>query len=196
MKGLLIRISRVKKRYIHIAGIVIFFVAVSLLIAQIPTESLISLIGSENAWFLMFVLGAIGGLSTFVTIPYHVVLMSLASAGINPVMLGIATALGVMVGDSTMFLLSKQVQSKLTEKQQKKIEGWSLYIKRHPRLLTPALVTYGTISPFSNDFIVAGLSLMNFKYRQIIIPLTVGNIIYNIGIAYMGLYFYQSLFGG
>jgi len=180
MKKTIVGYYRFYKRYIQIVGVLIAFVGLSFAIAQIPTDTLVDYIGSENAWLLMFVLGAIGGISTFVTVPYQVVLMSFASAGINPIVLGIATALGVMVGDSTMFLLSKQVQGKLSQAQQERLDSWSEYFAKHPRLVAPSLVLYGTFSPLSNDFVVAGLSLMNFNYLRIVVPLTIGNIFYNI----------------
>jgi len=195
MKNTLLNYYRLYKRYIQIVGVLAVFVGLSFAIAQIPTDTLIDYIGSENAWLLMFILGAIGGISTFVTVPYQVVLMSFASAGISPVVLGIATALGVMIGDSTMFVLSKQVQGKLSDNQQKRLDSWSEYFAKHPRLVAPCLVAYGTFSPLSNDFVVAGLSLMNFNYLRIVIPLTIGNIFYNIAIAYLGVNFYQTLFG-
>ena len=176
MKKTIVGYYRFYKRYIQIVGVLIAFVGLSFAIAQIPTDTLVDYIGSENAWLLMFVLGAIGGISTFVTVPYQVVLMSFASAGINPIVLGIATALGVMVGDSTMFLLSKQVQGKLSQAQQERLDSWSEYFAKHPRLVAPSLVLYGTFSPLSNDFVVAGLSLMNFNYLRIVVPLTIGNI--------------------
>ena len=195
MKKTIVGYYRFYKRYIQIVGVLIAFVGLSFAIAQIPTDTLVDYIGSENAWLLMFVLGAIGGISTFVTVPYQVVLMSFASAGINPIVLGIATALGVMVGDSTMFLLSKQVQGKLSQAQQERLDSWSEYFAKHPRLVAPSLVLYGTFSPLSNDFVVAGLSLMNFNYLRIVVPLTIGNIFYNIAIAYVGIGFYQTFFG-
>ncbi len=187
---------RRNKKITRILGAIAIFIFISFTVAQIPTNTLVDWIGSDNAWLLMFVLGAIGGLSTFVTIPYHVVLMSLASAGINPILLGTATALGVMLGDSAMFLLSKQIKKGLSEKHTKRIDSLAHVVKKHPRLLTPGLVAYGMFSPFSNDFIVAGLTLMNFKYLRIIVPLAMGNIVYNIALAYFGLYMYQTIFGG
>lgn len=181
----------ISRQQLKVIILVIVFVAVSVSLALVPAETIINLVGSSNALLLMFVFGAIGGLTTFSGIPYHLVLMSLAAGGLNPISLGIVTALGVMVGDSTMFLLSKKVEHVLPPSLQHYLGKLATWLKKWPVLLTPGLVLYGSLSPFSNDFIVASLSLLKYSYRRIIIPLAVGNIIFNIGLAYIGIYGYD-----
>lgn len=169
------------------------FITFSITLASVSSQTLIEYVGSENAYILMFVLGGVGGLTTFTGIPYHFVLMSFAAGGINPIFLGLFTALGVMIGDSTMYLIGKSVKGSLSPTILNAVNRLALYLKLHPRFLTPFLVLYGMLSPFSNDFIVASLSIVGQKYFRTIIPLTVGNIFYNIAIAYLGLYAYESI---
>lgn len=169
------------------------FIIVSTTISSIPSATLINYVGSDNAFTLMFVLGLVGGLATFTGIPYQFVLMSFAAGGINPIGLGLSTAFGVMLGDSTMFYISKKVKSHLSNKTLDKIDSWALSLNKHPYLITPSLIAYGAISPFSNDFIVASLSIMGYSFKRIIIPLAIGNIIFNISIAYAGLYAYDAI---
>jgi uncharacterized membrane protein YdjX (TVP38/TMEM64 family) len=173
--------------------ILVLFVTTSILLATIPSESLIEFVGSDNAFTLMFVLGGIGGLTTFTGLPYHLVLMSLASGGINPVLLGIATALGVVIGDSTMFLIGKKIKTSLSKKMHKRINSLAFFLEKYPHMVTPFLVTYGAVSPISNDFVVATLSIIGHKYWRTILPLTIGNMFYNIAIAFMGVYAYDMV---
>ncbi len=175
--------------------LVTIFVTVSVLVSQIPADTIVDLIGEHNAVGLMFVLGLIGGFTTFSGIPYHFVLMSLAAGGITPWLLGIVTALGVMIGDSVMFGVSKQAGKLVSGRVATWLTNVATALGARPRLLTPALVLYGTVSPFSNDFIVASLSIMGYRYRQIIIPLTIGNMLYNIALAYLGYYYYDVIIG-
>jgi membrane protein YqaA with SNARE-associated domain len=171
------------------------FISIGLVFATISTDTIIAYVGIERAPLLMFLLGMIGGLSTFTGIPYHLVLMGLAAGGATPWLLGIATASGVMVGDSTTYLFSRQAKKGVSGRVKRWLDSVAHVLARHPRLLTPGLILYGTISPFSNDFIVASLTLMGFSYRRIIIPLTIGNMLYNIALAYLGFYFYDSWVG-
>ena len=121
--------------------------------------------------------------------------MSLAVGGLDPVALGVCTAVGVMLGDSTMFLIGKQVKDSLPPRVVATIDHFAEYLLKHPRFVTPALVAYGTVSPFSNDFVVASLSMGGYGYWRTILPLTVGNIFYNIALAYLGLYAYDTIIG-
>jgi hypothetical protein len=183
------------RRYLVPALVLTVFIGCGLLFASIPTDTIIAYVGIDRAPLLMFILGMIGGLSTFTGIPYHLVLMGLAAGGATPWLLGIATASGVMVGDSTTYLFSRQAKQAVTGRVERWLADVAVVLARHPRLLTPALMLYGTMSPFSNDFIVASLTLMGFSYRRIIIPLTIGNMVYNITLAYLGYYFYDSWVG-
>lgn len=169
------------------------FVLVSIAIASIGSEQLIAYVGSENAYLLMFMLGTIGGLTTFTGMPYHMVLISFAAGGLNPIFLGLSTALGVMLGDSTMFFLSKKVAPALPEHVLHITERIGAFFSAHPQLLAPALFLYGAFTPFSNDWVVGSLSVSGYSFRRIMIPLTLGNIVFNIGIAYAGIYAYDAI---
>jgi membrane protein YqaA with SNARE-associated domain len=141
----------------------------------------------------MFALGIIGGLSTFTGVPYHLVLMGLSAGGATPWLLGLATASGVMLGDSVTYLLSRQAKTAVRGRVAQWLQAVADVLLAHPRLVTPGLVVYGMISPFSNDFIVASLTLMGYSYRRIIIPLTIGNVCYNIMLAYLGYFYYDAI---
>ena len=177
------------------AVVVGVYLTISLSLASLPAETLIDTVGSDNAYLLMFVLGMVGGFTTFTGIPYHLVLMSLAAGGLDPVWLGIATALGVMTGDSTMFVIGSRVKDSLPPRWQATIDRLSGLLLRHPRIIAPALVVYGTFSPFSNDFVVGSLSVAGYAYWRTILPLTLGNTLYNIGLAYLGFYAYEAILG-
>jgi membrane protein YqaA with SNARE-associated domain len=171
------------------------FIGLSISVAVTPTDTILNLIGSENVYVLMFFLGLIGGIATFVGIPYHLVLMSLAAAGIAPLPLGIATALGVMSGDSLMYLFGRHAQAVLPARFGAGLTALATYLTSHSRLTTPLLFLYGACSPFSNDFIVTSLSMSGYPYWRTIIPLGIGNVIFNVSVAYLGAIGYHAWLG-
>ncbi|MEN8896771.1 MAG: VTT domain-containing protein [Yoonia sp.] len=181
------------KKIASAVAVVSVYLAISIALASFPTDDLIDVVGANNAYFLMFALGMIGGFTTFTGIPYHLVLMSLAAGGLNPVALGISTAMGVMIGDSTMYLIGSKVKSSLPPRIGATIEHFSERMARHPRLVTPALVTYGAVSPFSNDFVVASLSMIGYSFWRTIVPLALDNTLYNIALSYLGIYAYDAI---
>lgn len=187
-------VSNGRRKAIFKAAVMIaVYLAISFALASFPAEDLIDMVGSDNAYIMMFALGMIGGFTTFTGIPYHFVLMSLAAGGLSPIWLGICTAIGVMLGDSTMFVIGKQLKDSLSPRIRATIDRFSTWLLSHPRMVTPALVAYGTVSPFSNDFVVASLSMGGYGYWRTIVPLTIGNIFYNIALAYLGLYAYDTI---
>lgn len=169
------------------------FIGLSVTVATTPTDTILNLIGSDNAYVLMFCLGLIGGVATFVGIPYHLVLMSLAAAGIPPIPLGVVTALGVMSGDSLMYLFGRHAHTVLPTRLHAGLSAFAAFLTAHPRAITPLLFTYGACSPFSNDFLVASLSIAGYSYWRTIIPLALGNIVFNVAIACIGTYAYTTL---
>ncbi|MGH1577800.1 VTT domain-containing protein [Planktotalea sp.] len=185
--------SRRRSLILKASLFVAVYLAISLSLASFPVDSLIDRLGSNNAYLLMFFLGVLGGFTTFTGVPYHLILMSLAAGGLNPIALGACTAIGVMLGDSTMFLIGSRLKDTLSPRMRATVEHLSSYLSRHPRLISPTLVAYGMVSPFSNDFIVASLSMMGYTYWRTIIPLTFGNIFYNIALAYLGVYAYEMI---
>ncbi len=81
-------------------------IALSLgLLFIVTPETLIDWVGLKNAYLLMFVTALLGGLTTFNTVPYLSMLLLLASGGLNPYLLGVASATGVMMGDTLSYLV-------------------------------------------------------------------------------------------
>lgn len=171
---------------------VCLFIGLSLLLASTSSDELLLAVGAENAYFIMFVLAVVGGLTTFTGVPYHFILMSFAAGGLNPVLLGVTTAGGVMIGDSASYFLGKQGEQVLPTRFKTALESVGYYLHKYPRAVTPFLLVYGTISPFSNDFIMISTGLVQYSYWRVIIPLSIGNTFYNIGLALIGYYAFDS----
>ena len=166
-------------------------VAVSLMLVAIPTDTLIGYVGTENVFLFMFLIAFVGSLSTFASIPYPLILIGLAAGGFNPLLLGLTSATGVIMADSLTFLVTKRGRTLISENTVRSVDIAAAYIKKYPRMLPPGLVLYGTMSPLSNDFAVISLSLMKYKYIRVIPFLALGNIFYNVAIAYFGVYVYD-----
>lgn len=172
------------KRRVTRAIIIICAIVFSLSLSAIPSDTLISLIGSENAYVIMYFIAFMGSISTFASIPYPLFILSFVAGGFDPLYIGIASAFGVITADSITFILVKRGKSLLSQKIKNSIETISEKVKKHPRLLTPGLIAYGTFAPLSNDFVVISFAAMRYHYFRIIPALALGNIIYNIAIAF------------
>ncbi len=167
-----------------IAGTVIF----SLLLVSTPTDTILGYIGTENAYVFVYVIALLGSITTFASIPYPLILIGLVAGGLNPLLAGILSGMGVITSDTLTFFAARQGRALLPEHvagSLTKISGWT---EKHPKLFLPGLALYGTLSPLSNDFAVISMSLMQHSFWRVVPALAVGNMIYNIGIAFLGVY--------
>jgi len=176
--------------------LILFFVSMSFyLYVYSSPEKLISFIGVGNAYALIFVLAFLGGITTFTGIPYHLVLITLATGGLNPLFLGISTAFGVMLGDTTSYYIGYQGSVVFPESIQKILQRIRDFGLRYPRTLPLLFFLYGCLSPFSNDFIVISMGLSHYPYWRVIVPLGLGNLVFNISLAYFATQAYDLLRG-
>src|SRR3989344_4173968 len=95
-------------KYLPRILLILFFIGCSFLLYYSSPEKLIEFIGVENAYFFIFILALIGGITTFSGIPYHLVLVTLAAGGLNTGLLGFSAAVGVILGDSTSYFVGHQ----------------------------------------------------------------------------------------
>ncbi len=182
--------SKNKKRlvgFLTIAGTI----ALSFTLVSIPTDTLLRVIGTNNAYVFMYVIAVLGSITTFASIPYPLILISLVSGGLNPLLAGAVTALGVSTSDTCTFFAARRGRALLPQNVSTSLTKFAAWLHRHPKILTPCLALYGTLSPLSNDFAVISLSLMKYRYWQVVPVLAVGNMIYNISVAFLGVYAYD-----
>jgi membrane protein YqaA with SNARE-associated domain len=176
------------------AGVpILFLVSFSIVFYFAPPASIIGWVGVDNAYLLIFILGLVGGLSTFVAIPYHLVLITLALGGLNPFLLGTVTAVGVMLGDSTSYYLGRQGRQFIPAKAQAFLERLKFLEAKYPRLLPLIFLAYGALIPFPNDLITIPAGVMHYSFIRTLVPLAIGNLIFNIGIALLAVYAYDFL---
>lgn len=172
---------------------IVMLVTFSVFFYYVSPEQVISYIGVENAYILMFILSVLGGLSTFSAVPYHIVLIALATGGVNPYLLGGITAIGVMLGDSTSYYIGYQGRALLSARMQDIVEKLSTVKEKYPKLLPLIFLLYGSLLPFSNDVVVIPMGLLRYPFWRVITPLAIGNIIFNIGLALLAVYAYDFL---
>jgi membrane protein YqaA with SNARE-associated domain len=183
-------------KYIPRIMLILLFISMSFYFyAYSSPEEMTSFIGVKNAYALIFVLAFLGGMTTFSGIPYHLVLITLATGGLNPLLLGLSTAAGVMLGDSTSYYVGYQGSVIIPGALQKILIMIRNFGLKHPKILPLFFFLYGSLSPFSNDFIVISMGLSRYPYWRVMVPLGLGNLIFNISLAYLATQAYNLLKG-
>ncbi len=179
--------------YLLRALLLLIFIGGTIFFYYSSPDELISFIGVENAYTLMFTLAFLGGLTTFSGIPYHAILILLASGGLNPFVLGIYAAGGVMAGDATSYYIGYSGKILVPRPVQRILEKFCSFCLAQPKLLPLGFFLYGSLVPFSNDFIVISMGLAHYPFWKVMIPLGIGNIVFNVSLAYLAIYAYDFL---
>jgi membrane protein YqaA with SNARE-associated domain len=183
-------------KYIPRIMLILLFISMSFYFYVYSSpEEMTSFIGLKNAYALIFVLAFLGGMTTFSGIPYHLVLITLATGGLNPLLLGISTAAGVMLGDSTSYYVGYQGSVIIPGALQKILMMIRNFGLKHPKILPLFFFLYGSLSPFSNDFIVISMGLSQYPFWRVMVPLGLGNLVFNISLAYLATQAYNILKG-
>jgi membrane protein YqaA with SNARE-associated domain len=170
------------------------FILISFLIFYLVTPGkIIEFVGMENAYILMFSSALLGGMTTFNFIPYYSIIILLASAGLNPLYIGISSATGVMVGDTFSYFLGRSGDKIIPESLKKIFEKINNFSLKNPKLFPLLCFIYGSISPFSNDFITISAGVAKISYKKVMLPLALGNLVFNISLAFIAYYFYDFL---
>ena len=166
----------------------IFALWIILLYNFSPTE-VVDFVGTENGYFLALVLALIGGTFVFFPFPYHIVIFTLAAGGLNPFLLGLFAGTGVLIGDSTSYLIGytgREIISGRPARIFKKLYDWA--IKKPKWVLPTFLYLYSSFIPTPNDFLVIPLGFARYPYTKVVIPLWLGAITFNTLLALAGIY--------
>lgn len=178
-----------KRRHMAFAFFILFLVAWGLLVYYYSSQGIVSILGGvRNGYITAFVAALLGGLSTFTSVPYTLIIFTLGAAGLHPLMLGISAGVGLTLGDTISYLLGyygRNVVPTPLEQLLNRLYEW--LNARTQRWAVPALLfIYGSLFPLSNDVIVVSFGLARYPFWRMIIPLGLGSIVFNTLIAWLG----------
>ena len=157
---------------------------------QFPPHEIVEKLGVTNGYAIAFIAGFLGGVSTFTSVPYAIVVFTLGAGGLNPLLLGLISALGLFLGDSTSYLLGyygHHVVPNGLQNELQKVHAW-LMARKRAWTIPIFIFLYGALFPLSNDFVVISFGLARYPFWRVMIPLALGSVVFNTALAYIGKY--------
>ena len=176
------------KKILALVPLLLGLIVSVIFIFFVGAESLVNYIGIQNAYLLMFLVAALGGLSTFNSVPYLAVLLVLANTGVNPLWLGLSSAVGVVCGDSFSYFLGRQGAAVIPDSFQFIFSAVKNFAQNHPRLFPGFCFLYGALCPLSNDFVTIASGMAHISYKKVMVPLALGNVVFNVLVTYLSVY--------
>lgn len=188
-------ITEKTKRIVGATIILSLFIVWVVLLYKISPTEIVAFLGIENSYALVFALGVIGGTSILFPLPYYLAVFTLGAAGLNPFLLGILTGTGVMLGDSTSYLVGYSGREILPQKINSVLNKVYAWCSKKPSwIIYTFLYLYSSIMPIPNDVLVVPLGLARYPYFKVIIPLWLGNMTFDILVAFAGAYGFNIIF--
>lgn len=181
-----------KSRIRHIAvttTIVVAIIAWSIFLVTVGAGRIVDSIGIENGYLFMFLVSLFGGVSSVGGAIYVTTIITLASAGLNPLYLALASGGGVSIGDSVYYYLGHRGSHLLPTKGVlvSKIHRFSNWLTHQARWLRAAAIYgYTSFTPLPNDVLTILLGVTRQPYVLVIPALVLGNITHTFLIATFG----------
>ena len=175
------------KRIVLVAVLAAFAVFWSLVFLYVEPAEFLREVGVENGYLLLFIIAALGGVSSLTFTSYIGTLLFLASAGLNPVLLGLVSGAGVTIGDTVYYLLGYHGRTFIQGKFSGFLRRASAWVGERPTWLRMLLTyTYVAAAPLPNDILAVALGALRCSYASVIVPLVLGNVTHTILIAVLG----------
>ncbi|MCF7799042.1 hypothetical protein K9M74_04000 [Candidatus Woesearchaeota archaeon] len=174
-----------KKNLVEFFAVLLFLILWSLLLYFIGPQRIVSLIGAQNIYLVLFIIGTVGGVSTLTSATFYTSLTAFALGGANPFLLGIAGGLGITIGDSLFYYLGKKGQESLATKARRITLKFSNWLNQQPSWVVPVVTfVYAGLTPLPNDILMVTLGVSRYKYTFLILPLILGNILLSLLVAF------------
>ncbi len=188
------RPAKLTRRQVWTMGLcAMALVVFSSVLYLMPPSVIVGSIGVSNAYLLIFILAAIDGLMILSGIPYHLILITFALSGLNPYILGVVAGIGVTLGDSVSYWLGYFGRALLSSRLEHVMKKFEYVKNNHPRLLPLLIFFYGCLIPFPSDIITLPLGLIRYSFIRVLVPLTLGAIVFNTSLALLALYAFESV---
>ncbi len=190
------KFSRKQKEAVGASALIfiILIIAWSILLNYISPSEILESIGVHNGYIIVLIGGFLGGVSLFFPFPSYLLVLTFGAAGLNPILLGVTAALGVMFGESTSYLVGHASYRVLPSNWHGKINKFNQWLMHKPPWAISLLLFIVGSIPFPNDYFLVPLGLVGYPFRKTIIPLALGNLTYNILLASIGYYGLASFF--
>lgn len=151
----------------------------------VSPDEIVARMGAHT-FLAVFVAGVLGGTSIMFPFPYYLVVATAAAGGADPFLVGLCAGLGVMVGDTTSYMVGHAGRAVLPARASRAIA----FVQRrvadiHTVKFYAFLFVYGAVMPLPNDVLVIPLGAAGVPYWRVILPFGAGNIVFNMAVAWL-----------
>ena len=181
-----------RKNYYTFGGIVAFFIFINILLYFFGTDTIVSFIGVENTYIIVFIIATIGGLSTVTGVALFTSIATFASGGSEPLFLALAGGTGIFISDSIFYFLALYGRKSVPREWEKNLSKMAAWIEKYPPwAILLGVYVYIGFTPLPNDLLAIALVVGKYTYKKIAPVLLIGSFT----IAFLTAYFGSLILG-
>ena len=174
-----------KQLWFALGVIVVTVISLSLFIYG--PQNLVNTVGESSSYLAVFVIAAVGIVSTLTGPIFYSTLTALSSTDLNPLLLGFSAGFGLLISESIFFYLAHLGRDSVSKRFKKIVDKLKNLIHRAPDPLVFLIsYTWFGFSPLPNDLLMITLVAGDYSYKQIGPIILVGNLTLTLIIAYLG----------
>lgn len=156
------------------------------LIYYIGPNKIVGFLGFHNGYLVVFLISALGGVSTFTSSSTYATVATLAIGGLNFILLGILAGIGATIGDGAFYFIGFKSRRHLKGKLKRVLQKIAKWLDKRPGWFLPvAVYFYSGFAPIPNDLMMLTVSLSGSGYRQIALANFLGNTTFMLLLAYL-----------
>ncbi len=162
---------------------IILIIAISALVIwaiflfNVDVNVLVESMGIRNMYLVLLLVAVLSSTSFLTSASFYATFFAYLGAGFDPVIISVVGGVGMAVGDSLFFFISRHAgdvmsmsNSKIYNKMFKyvtKLPSWGVYLFTY---------LYASFAPIPNDILIVMLGVLKFRYSRIIPIIIVGDI--------------------
>ena len=170
--------NRFSKHALGALVIMVIFGVALYLAQQLSENSTVVTLVETFGYFGVLLTGIVAGLNTFVPLPAATFTPVFLNAGLNVTLIIVVLAIGTLIADAIGFALGYVGREMVETKYPKLFNFFTELARERTKLIIPIVVLYAAFVPFPNEAILIPLALAGVRFKLLLIPLIIGNIIH------------------
>jgi len=172
-----------KKRHLKvtlaIAAFALITISAFFLAESINEDESIRRFVQQLGIFGVVLVGVVGGLNAFVPIPPATFAPLFLEADMSYLLIIGGFTLGTTFADSLSYLLGWVGSSYATTNHPDIAEKFQKFMEEHQSYIPFIIFGYFVLAPLPNEVILIPLAIIGYKYKKLIIPLIIGNVLHH-----------------
>ncbi|MFP4401819.1 MAG: VTT domain-containing protein [Candidatus Nanoarchaeia archaeon] len=185
------------KKILEFSLILILFTIYIIIVSQLEASSIVSQIGINNSYIIIFLIATFGGVSALTSASFYALFVLFLYGGSNYILLSVLSAIGLTIGDAFFYYLG-YIGSEITNKTKysKYFKNIQKYINKYSKWKIFYIITFfqSLPLPLPTDFISASAGIVKYSPKLTLLALGIGNLVHLLIISILLVYFEIIIF--